>query len=170
MDSETQIAENAKSIAALALTVTELSTTVRYESEIAKTDRTSVKEMVTELRALNEKIVSMAGVQKEQTQVGKDVAELRTRVDQLKEWKDKFDLSNMFTRIEGLEKQNVKEAGVKEAVSTGAEWFWKLFGPAITALTVAACAWYFSHGGNMQTYRHTEDIYQGKAHGQITGD
>lgn len=168
MDLEAQTGENTKSIAALALTVTELATAVKYESENAKRDRDSVKEMVAELKSLNQKIADMAGVQKEQTQVGKDVAELRTRVDQLKEWKDKFDLSNMLTRIESLEKQNVKEAGVKEAVSTGAEWFWKIFGPAITALTVAACAWYFSHGS--VSYKHTEEIYQGKPHGQITGD
>lgn len=167
MDLEVQTGENAKSISALAITVTELATAVKYESEIAKNDRNSVKEMVVELKALNQKISDMAGVQKEQAQVGKDVAELRTRVDQLKEWKDKFDLSNMLTRIEGLEKQNIKEAGVKEAVTTGAEWFWKILGPAITALTVAALAWYF-HSGNV-SYKHTEETYQGKAHGQITG-
>lgn len=168
MDVEAQTGENTKSIAALALTVTELATAVKYESEIAKNDRSSVKEMVVELKALNQKISDMAGVQKEQAQVGKDVAELRTRVDQLKEWKDKFDLSNMQTRIEGLEKQNTKEAGVKEAVTTGAEWFWKIFGPAVTAVTVAACAWYFSEG--RITYKHTEETYQGKGHGQITGN
>lgn len=168
MDLETQTAENAKSIAALTVTVTELSTAVKYESENAKRDRDNVKEMVSELKALNQKISDMTGFQKEIQQAGKDVTELRARVDQLKEWKDKFDLSNMQSRIETLEKQNVKEAGVKEAVSTGAEWFWKIFGPAVTAIVVAACAWYFSQGN--VAYRHSEETYRGKIHGQITGD
>lgn len=170
MEIESQINENTRNIATLTATVTELSTIMKYETDRAKEDRGSVKDMVNELKSLNEKITGIAGVQKEQAQAAKDITELRTRVDNLKEWKDRFDLSNMLTRITALEIVNTKEDGIKQAVSTGAEWFWRIFGPALTALAVAGCAWYFSHrdGG---TYRHTEDTYTGsKVHGTITGE
>lgn len=169
MDIEAQTAKNAESISSLALIVTELSTTVKYEAEIAKGDRSSVKDMVNELKSLNEKITSIAGVQKEQAQAAKEISQLSAYVENIRDWKAKFDLSNMLTRIEGLEKKDIKDDGVKEAVSVGADWFWRIFGPALSALTVAVIAWYFSQGN--VAYRHTEETYTGKTiHGAITGE
>lgn len=168
MSMEAQTNENTRSIGSLASTVTELSTVVKYEVERAKEDRSSVKDMVTELKSLNEKITSMATVQKEQAQAAKDITEIRTRVEQLKEWKDKYDLSNMTSRIVALEQVNTKESGVKEAVSTGAEWFWRIFGNAIVAAIMGAMAWYFSHAG--QAYTRTEETYRGNVNGPVTGE
>jgi len=170
MDMEAQLNENTRNITALTATVTQLSTVVGYEVERAKEDRGNVKDVLTELKSLNDKITGIAGVQKEHSGAAAAIAELKIRVDQLKEWKDKYDLSNMNTRITALESVNTKEEGVKEAVSTGAEWFWRLFGPAISALTVAGCAWYFSQHG-MNSYQHTEETFKGSAiHGAITGE
>lgn len=170
MDLEGQTLKNSEAIGAITTTVEKLATIVGYEVERAKEDRAGVKEMVGELKDLNTKITGIAEVQKDMAQASKDITELRTRVDQLKEWKDKFDLSKMDSRIAALEKINDTDTGIKKAVSTGADWFWKIFGPAISAVVVAGIAVYFSTHNPTSSYKHTEEIYQGKTHGQITGD
>lgn len=168
MDLESQTLENAKSIGAITATVEKLSTIVGYEVERAKEDRAGVKDMVLELKDLNNKITGIADVQKDQAQANKDITELRTRTDQLKEWKDKYDLSKMDSRIASLEKVNDTDAGIKKAVSTGADWFWKIFGPTISIIILAILAWYFTQG---QQYTRTSQTFTtGMTHGPITGE
>lgn len=169
MDIEVQTNENTRNIAELTTTVTKLATVMGYEVERAKEDRNSVKDMVAELKDLNQKITGMASVQKDMAQADKEITELRARVDQLKEWKDKYDLSNMSGRITALETVNTKDSGVKEAVSTGAEWFWRIFGNAIVAAMMGGMAYYFSHNG--PNYSHIEETTRrGALHGTITGE
>lgn len=168
MEMDVQLAQNTQNITSLTATVTELSTVVKYEVDRAKEDRNSVKDMVTELKSLNEKISGMAGVQKEMSQTARDIAELRTRVDQLKEWKDKYDLSKMDSRIAALEKIGSEEAGAAKAIATGADWFWRLFGPCITALGFSAIVWYVNH---QPSYSLTSTHIEQGGHGQhITGE
>lgn len=168
MDVGAQTLTNTQDIGKLSAVVSELATTMKFEAERMKEDRAGAKETLVELRALNEKISAMAGVQKEMAQSAKELAELRARVDQLKEWKDKYDLSNMNSRIKSLEDTKTEEAGAARAISTGADWFWRLFGPAISALAVAACAWYFTHEN--PDYSRESTFTEHSAHGKITGE
>lgn len=165
MDIEAQILKNAENIATLTQTTTELSTVMKYEIERAKDDRTSVKEMVNELKALNNKITEMAGVQKEQQAAANAITELRAGYSQLKEWKDKFDLSKMDSRIGVLESHDAKEKAVKETVTTGLDWFWRLFGNAITAGITVLIFWLCT-----QNTASTTTIMEKSIHGVITGE
>lgn len=166
MDMEAQTNANTSAIADLTMQVTKLTTVVGYEVERAKEDRGSVKDMVGELKGLNEKISAMASVQKEMAQSAKDITELRTRVDQLKEWKDKYDLSSFNSRIGALESTKEREEGAAKAVATGADWFWRLFGPIVTLVMMAAMGYAFTHA---TTYTH-ESTYSEQSHGPITGE
>lgn len=166
MDVEHQVLTNTKDISDLTATVGKLVTMFQYEGERAKEDRTSVKDMVGELKGLNEKIGAMASVQKEMAQSSKDITELRTRVDQLKEWKDKYDLSSFNSRIGSLEGTKQREEGAAKAVATGADWFWRLFGPIVTMVMMGAMAYAFTHA---TTYTH-ESSYIEQSHGPITGE
>lgn len=161
MDMEAQTNENTRNITSLTATVTELSTIMKFEVERGKEDRSSVKDMVNELKSLNEKITTMAGVQKEQAQATNAITELRTKMERL----DKFDFSKMENRLEGLEKINTKEEGVKSTLTTGLDWFWRLFGNAITCAITAALVYGITHDvGSTTTYMEKH------VRGQITGE
>lgn len=167
MDVETQTLQNTADIGKLTGLVAELATTARIEFERMKEDRAGVKDMVAELKGLNDKISSMAGVQKEMAQNAKDVTELRTRVDQLKEWKDKYDLSAFNSRIATLETAKEREEGASKALSTGANWLWMIFGPVVTAVIVGGLTYYFSH---VPYYSHETTTIEHTSHEPITGE
>lgn len=166
METDPQTMTNTNDIAKLTTTVAQLATMFQFEAERAKEDRGSVKDMVGELKGLNEKISAMASVQKEMAQSAKDITELRTRVDQLKEWKDKYDLSSFNSRIGALESTKEREEGAAKAVATGADWFWRLFGPIVTLVFMSIMGYVFTHAS---TYTH-ESNYSEQSHGPITGE
>lgn len=167
MDIEAQTAQNAADIGKLATTVTELATMFKYTEERNKEGREDAKHMIKELQGLNERIGTVVVLKNELGQMGKDLIEVRSRCDQLKEWKDKYDLSSMRGRIESLEKTKQEEAGAAQALSTGADWFWRLFGPFITVLMLGGMGYYFS--SHMDTVRESTYIEK-SGHGKITGE
>jgi len=160
-----QTLQNTQDIGKLTATIAELATMFKYETERFKEERAGVKDMVTELKGVNEKLNAMATVQKDMAQNAKDITELRARVDQLKEWKDKYDLSKFDSRIATLEKVGQLEEGAARAISSGADWFWRLFGPIVTIVVLGAFYYAFH-----QPAAYESTFIQHSTHGAITGE
>lgn len=76
MSADEQIRENTRNIATLATSVTELSTMFKVTEETRKEERADVKAVVTELKALNQKMVSIDTLQKDVSQLMGDVRAL----------------------------------------------------------------------------------------------
>lgn len=136
MNVEEQTNENTKNIGTLANTVTELTTMFKYAEKARDEERLDVKAAVNELKNLNDKITTMASMQKEVTALASDVRALshdfknmQNGMQALALLKDKqIDCEktsgNHETRIDALETWRSEQKGAAGAVKVIIHIIW----------------------------------------------
>jgi len=99
MGLEEQTRENTRNIATLASTVTELSTMFRYTEKSRDEERAYVKEAVTELKSLNDKMTSLSYVKGDLTALADKIRDHETRINEFESLRDKAEGASGAAKI-----------------------------------------------------------------------
>ncbi len=157
MDIELQTNQNTRDINILTNTVTELATIVKYSEKQHENDRDDLKSVVSELKSLNDKIGSMAGVQHELGSLLGEIGKLRHDIRNMEQAqlaipllkKDLVEnekaISKLESRIGMLEKWKESKEGAVEAIRWVVRGFWSIFGTGILALGSFVLYLFFNH-------------------------
>lgn len=161
VDLEQQTQQNTKDIHTLTIQVNKLATIVEFAEKHHESDRQDMRDVVSGLKGLNEKIGALANLQEKIGLMTGEIGKLRHDIKNLENaqsgipmLRDKLTynekgVADHETRLAAIEKWRDRKDGAAGAVNWLLHGFWAVFGSAILAVVGFVLWLFFNHKGGL---------------------